>query len=546
MNLSAKRLSIFAISIWVLVNVIQAFATPIHVDEAYYWMFSKHLDWGYFDHPPGVALLIKISDFLFNGLMGVRFMTIIAQLLTFFLIYKTIISDKLRSNNFLLKLFLVFILLPLNHIFGIITTPDVPLMLSTALFFFSLKGVLEKKDNVSYVLWMLAMAMMLYSKYHSGLVILLTLIAAPSLFKNWKTYASGAFALFLFVPHMIWQYSNDWASIMYHTSERATEFSWTYPLEYLGNILVICNPIFIFFLYKLIRKRWTGAFERVCYFVVVGFLVFFMWQSFRVRIQPQWLIVIYIPSLILMKDVTAGYELKKIRNVFLWMLPIFLAVRIMMIWDIVPFEFNIHGKKEYVEQIQKDAGERDVMFYGSYNRASIYSWYSGQEYTHSFNGTVSRKNQYNIWQLDSVYYDKEVFLVGVYSRGLYGIYYEDGKYYGNVVVYEPTDKLKMRVLKSTIEEGYIVSELELENPYDLFLNPDEKHYLAIQYYQGKKLIKRRKPLQEFQLHSDGKSKYTVRCPLPENPDVNKYAYIIRHENLPFGPAYYQYDYPPNE
>jgi 4-amino-4-deoxy-L-arabinose transferase-like glycosyltransferase len=28
-------------------------------DEAYYWMWSKHLAFGYYDHPPMVALVIR-------------------------------------------------------------------------------------------------------------------------------------------------------------------------------------------------------------------------------------------------------------------------------------------------------------------------------------------------------------------------------------------------------------------------------------------------------------------------------------------------------
>jgi len=30
---------------------------PVTQDEAYYFDWARHLAWGYFDHPPGVALL---------------------------------------------------------------------------------------------------------------------------------------------------------------------------------------------------------------------------------------------------------------------------------------------------------------------------------------------------------------------------------------------------------------------------------------------------------------------------------------------------------
>jgi hypothetical protein len=34
---------------------------PLHPDEAYYWLWSRHLALSYFDHPPMIAYLIKLS-----------------------------------------------------------------------------------------------------------------------------------------------------------------------------------------------------------------------------------------------------------------------------------------------------------------------------------------------------------------------------------------------------------------------------------------------------------------------------------------------------
>ena len=36
------------------------------VEEAYYWNYAEHLDFGYLDHPPMVALLIKASMLIFG------------------------------------------------------------------------------------------------------------------------------------------------------------------------------------------------------------------------------------------------------------------------------------------------------------------------------------------------------------------------------------------------------------------------------------------------------------------------------------------------
>ena len=48
--------------VWLALGLIQAGTTELLDDEAYYWVFSQHLDWGYFDHPPMTALLIRAED----------------------------------------------------------------------------------------------------------------------------------------------------------------------------------------------------------------------------------------------------------------------------------------------------------------------------------------------------------------------------------------------------------------------------------------------------------------------------------------------------
>ncbi len=43
---STKLLYVF-LGTWFLINLLQALFTGLHPDEAYYWMYSKFLDWGY-------------------------------------------------------------------------------------------------------------------------------------------------------------------------------------------------------------------------------------------------------------------------------------------------------------------------------------------------------------------------------------------------------------------------------------------------------------------------------------------------------------------
>ncbi|HEX7093768.1 MAG TPA: hypothetical protein VF205_08860, partial [Nitrospiraceae bacterium] len=61
---------------WSAINVWQAVQLELFHDEAYYWMFSRFPDLGYFDHPPMVAWWIILGAWA-GGELGVRLASVI-------------------------------------------------------------------------------------------------------------------------------------------------------------------------------------------------------------------------------------------------------------------------------------------------------------------------------------------------------------------------------------------------------------------------------------------------------------------------------------
>ncbi len=57
---------------WICINILQSAFTNLHADESYYWMYSRHLAWGYFDHPPMAAFLVFLGDSIMHNELGVR------------------------------------------------------------------------------------------------------------------------------------------------------------------------------------------------------------------------------------------------------------------------------------------------------------------------------------------------------------------------------------------------------------------------------------------------------------------------------------------
>jgi 4-amino-4-deoxy-L-arabinose transferase-like glycosyltransferase len=56
-----------------LLRTLLSASVPLLPDETYYWEWTRRLEGGYFDHPPGIALLITLGVTLFgNTVAGVR------------------------------------------------------------------------------------------------------------------------------------------------------------------------------------------------------------------------------------------------------------------------------------------------------------------------------------------------------------------------------------------------------------------------------------------------------------------------------------------
>src|SRR5437762_14093265 len=113
---------------WTILGLIQSRYTELLDDEAYYWVYSRFLDWGYFDHPPMIALLIKIGYAIFPSELGVRLLVAILSTAALWLIEK-LLNEK--DDKLFYGIALSMGILQLG---GIIAAPDVPLMFFTSLF----------------------------------------------------------------------------------------------------------------------------------------------------------------------------------------------------------------------------------------------------------------------------------------------------------------------------------------------------------------------------------------------------------------------------
>ena len=409
-SLGADRLVLLWLGVWWIANLVQAGFTELANDEAYYHMFAERLAWGYFDHPPVTALLVWAGERLFGGELGVRFFFTVLQPLYLWILWRLIRpADAGRRDA---ALFVVVSAATLMlQLYGFIAVPDGPLMFTTALFLLTFKWFSENRRRAW--LWMgIAMALMAYSKYHGALVVLFALAANPRQLLRPALYSSGAVALLLLVPHLVWQYEHDWASFAYHLSGRNSVFRPGYVVEFLANMLVVFNPFFVPLYVQAWRKvKPQTPVGRALKLLPVAFIVFFMLSSLRGYVQPQWVIV----SCFGLVCVLFAYARRHPRTRRYVMraggvtVGLIVLVRLVMIFNPLGIRFEVFNNPESYAAIAAEADGRPVVFRYGYAVAAKYAFYTGGE-AYCQPNIRYRTHQWQFRDDDSQFISREVLV----------------------------------------------------------------------------------------------------------------------------------------
>jgi len=415
LHFSGKQIFYLFLILWGILNLVQAFFTPLHNDEAYYWMFSRYPAWGYYDHPPMIAMLIGAGYLIFSNELGVRLFVVLSQIVTLLIVWQMLGDEKKQSLRNVLLIILIISVLPVLNIYGFLATPDPPLLLFTALFLFIYKRFLKDESWLNTMLLGIIMAGLMYSKYHGAIMLLLIILSNLKLLKKIKFYIASLFAILLFLPHIFWQITNNFPSIQYHLADRVSGFDPSNIVEYILNQLLIHNPLLLpLFLFIIYKTRKDDIFEKGLKYIITGFFVFFLAASFRYHIEPQWTALITIPMLILVLNSGFIYTKNKyVKTVFFILIPVFLFARSALMIDFLPVSFlkkEFHRHRKWSAEIEDLAGNRPVVFTNSYQDPSVYAFYTGQ-FAHSLNNKDYRKTQYDIWPFEEQVHGKEVLYV---------------------------------------------------------------------------------------------------------------------------------------
>ena len=217
-------------------------------EEAYYWNYAKHLDYGYLDHPPMVAWLIGLGTRCFGDTeFGVRIFAFTSSLVGAYFIYR--LTALLYSRSVAAFAALLMQTLPIYFLTGFMMTPDAPLTACWAGALYFLASVFFTRRPAAWWGVGICLGVGMLSKYTIALLgpsTLLFILCDRDLrfwFRRMEPYGAALLALLIFSPVIAWNQAHHWASFAFQSANRVREPRRFSLHELAGALLVLLTPL---------------------------------------------------------------------------------------------------------------------------------------------------------------------------------------------------------------------------------------------------------------------------------------------------------------
>jgi 4-amino-4-deoxy-L-arabinose transferase-like glycosyltransferase len=297
MTLPSGRARIYALAILglIVLRLVAAAVLPLSADEAYYWLWSRHLGPGYFDHPPAIAWAIRFGTLLFrDSELGVRFGPIVLSVIASWFVWRTgaILLEDEEGGALSALLFNLTLMIGIETLAA---TPDAPAVATSAAFLYALAKVERTQDGRWWIAAGIAAGLALLSKYTAfflGLGALAWLAFAPDA-RRWFLspwiYAGGALAGAIFLPNLLWNATHGWETFVFQFSRVETGgFTLRFLFEFLAAQLLLATP-FVFVLGAAgIAIAWSSPRTKLLTAIIAPSIVYFVVHALHDRVQGNW------------------------------------------------------------------------------------------------------------------------------------------------------------------------------------------------------------------------------------------------------------------
>jgi 4-amino-4-deoxy-L-arabinose transferase-like glycosyltransferase len=245
------------IGVSLVVKIMIALMVPITGDEAYFIVWGKHPDYGYYDHPPMVGWWLTALLQFGDHPLWLRSPTIIMTTLIGLAIYY-LVRPYGRSNAIIAAG--LYWLAPVNLVAPAITT-DTPLIFWSFLSAVSFYRAQRHDVFAWYLLSGVFLGLAFFSKFFAGLLgIAYVLYVLLFVRRGIRPYAGLLLVLLGTLPfiylNLLWNYQHCWNNYLFNLQNRTTDFSFSVwsMVKYLLLLLYLVTPPVAYYLWRRPQK----------------------------------------------------------------------------------------------------------------------------------------------------------------------------------------------------------------------------------------------------------------------------------------------------
>lgn len=301
------------LGIALLVKLVLAWLLPVTGDEAYFVLWGRHPDYGYYDHPPMAGWLTWLQLQVSDHRIWLRMPGILTELLIAGGLYAVLRRQDADRARWL-ALLLTFSPLSLLFVF---TLTDTGCILFAALSFLcawqalQVEGQAPGRSQGRSLLWAVGagvgLGLAFLSKYFAVFLGLAYLIYFFGV--NARAWRIGVVLVLVAIPfgllNLQWNYSHCWSNLLFNLVNRNHSedgFSPADLLSYLGMMLYVVLPPILLALWRLRGAAVGGVQEglRLARVIVLTAFIGFLVVSLRKTIGLHWVLWFYPMVLVLL------------------------------------------------------------------------------------------------------------------------------------------------------------------------------------------------------------------------------------------------------
>ena len=347
-----RKLFYFTMATTLVIRLLVAAFLPIIGDEAYFILWARNPDYGYYDHTPMVGWMLTALLSISDHPLWLRLPTVLILTLTGWVIYR-LLRDRDPDSAAYAGIF--YLLMPVNVI-GVLVLTDTPLILwsfLSALAFYQS----QRQDSYGwYVLAGLFLGLAFYSKYFAVLLGFTYLFYLLLFVRRGVRPYIGLLLLVLaclpfVILNLVWNYYHCWDNYLFNLFNRTQGTHWSSItlLKYLGWLLYLITPPVLYYIVRQYRQTWRkvttdkyGIFLLLFLLPILMLLFISTWKS----VGLHWLFS-FLPMLAM--GLVVLLDARQFRICCYFMLP-YSMLHVIAIFILLAFSHDIFRNNEGVYQ----------------------------------------------------------------------------------------------------------------------------------------------------------------------------------------------------